>query len=129
MSYLIPREVVELLLHCHYPVRISKCTLNPVWFNRGHKRVMFTKMSNSRSSGYHLCMSPSMELTGDLFELLGGLLGVAVFDFEFLDHLPYVDHLHLPLDQCPPLEVAHRLYLHPLLVEPCPHLELVEMLE
>jgi hypothetical protein len=55
-------------------------------------------------------------------------LGVAVSDLEFLDHLPCLDHLHLPLDQCPPLEVARRLDLHPLLVEPCPHLELVEML-
>jgi hypothetical protein len=54
MSYLIPREVVELLLHCHYPVWISKCILYPVWLNRRHKRVMFTKMSNSRSSGYPL---------------------------------------------------------------------------
>jgi hypothetical protein len=51
-----------------------------------------------------------------------------VSDLEFLDHLPYLDHLHIPLDQCPPLEVAHRLDLHPLLIEPCPHLELVEML-
>jgi len=47
---------------------------------------------------------------------------VAVFGCEFLDHL------HLPLDQCPPLEVAHHLDLHPLLLEPYPHLELVEML-
>jgi hypothetical protein len=52
---------------------------------------------------------------------------VVVFDLESLDHLPCLDHLHLPLDQCPPLEVAHRLDLHPLLVEPFPHLELVEM--
>ena len=37
-------------------------------------------------------------------------------------------HLHLPLDQCPPLEVAHRLGLHPLLLELFSHLELVEML-
>jgi hypothetical protein len=54
MPYLIPREVVELLLHCHHPIRISKCILYSVWLNRGHKRVMFTKMSNSRSSGYPL---------------------------------------------------------------------------
>jgi hypothetical protein len=53
---------------------------------------------------------------------------VVVFDFEFLDHLPCLDHLHLLLDQCPPLEVAHRLDLHPLLLKPYPHLELVEML-
>jgi hypothetical protein len=42
-------------------------------------------------------MSPRMELTGDLVEFLGGLLGVAVFDPEFLDHLPCLHYLHLPL--------------------------------
>jgi hypothetical protein len=44
---------------------------------------------------------------------------VAVFD---PDHLPCLDHRHLPLDHCPRLEVAHLidLLLH--------HLELVEML-
>jgi hypothetical protein len=54
---------------------------------------------------------------------------VTAFDPEFLDHLPYLDYLHLPLDQYPPFEVAHCLDLHPLLLEPHPHLELVEMLE
>jgi hypothetical protein len=54
MPDLIPREVVELLLHCHHPVCISKCILYPVWLNRSHKRVMFTKTSNSRASGYPL---------------------------------------------------------------------------
>jgi hypothetical protein len=53
---------------------------------------------------------------------------VVVFDFESLDHLPCLDHLHLPLDQCPPIKVAHRLDLHSLLLELFPHLELVEML-
>jgi hypothetical protein len=53
---------------------------------------------------------------------------VVVFDPEFLDHLPCLDPLHLPLDQCPPLEVAHRLGLDPLPLESFPHLELVEML-
>jgi hypothetical protein len=53
---------------------------------------------------------------------------VAVFGIEFLDHLPCLDHLHLPLDQCPLLEVAHRLDLNPLLLEPFSHLELVKML-
>jgi hypothetical protein len=55
-------------------------------------------------------------------------LGAVVFGHKFLDHLPCLDHLHLPLDQCPPLEVALRLDLHPLILEPSPHLELVEML-
>jgi hypothetical protein len=54
MSYLIPCEVVELILHCHHLVWISKCIIYHVWLNRRHKRVMFTKMSNSRSSGYPL---------------------------------------------------------------------------
>jgi hypothetical protein len=45
-----------------------------------------------------------------------------------LVHLPYLDHGHLPLDHCSPLEVAHYhdLLLHHL--EPHPHLELVEIL-
>jgi hypothetical protein len=51
---------------------------------------------------------------------------VAAFDPLFLDHLPCHHGLHLPFDQCPPLEVAHRLDLH--LLELDPHLELVEML-
>jgi hypothetical protein len=51
-----------------------------------------------------------------------------VFDPESLDHLPCLDHLHLPLDQCPPLKVAHHLDLDPLPLESIPHLELVEML-
>jgi hypothetical protein len=48
---------------------------------------------------------------------------VAVFDPVSLAHLPC---LHLSLDHCPPLEVAHPPDLHHL--EPIPHLELVEML-
>jgi hypothetical protein len=55
-------------------------------------------------------------------------LGAVVFDLESLVHLPFIDQLHLPLDQCLPLEVAQRLDLDPLLLEPVPHLELVEML-
>jgi hypothetical protein len=66
-----------------------------------------------------------MVFTGDLFESLGGLLGVAVFD---LVHLPCLDHWHLPLDHCPPLEVSHLLDLHFHHLELDPHLELVEML-
>jgi hypothetical protein len=52
---------------------------------------------------------------------------VAVFDPESLDHLLCHYCLHLPIDQCPPLEVAHRLdLLH--LLEPDPHPKFVEML-
>jgi hypothetical protein len=65
---------------------------------------------------------------GDLFESLDGLLGVAVFDPELLDYLPCLDHCYLPLDHCPPLEVAHPLDLHFHHLELDPHLGLVEML-
>jgi hypothetical protein len=51
-------------------------------------------------------------------------LGEAVFD---PDHLPCLDQLHLPLDRCPPLEVA-LLDLHFHYLELDPHLRLVEML-
>jgi hypothetical protein len=53
---------------------------------------------------------------------------VAVVDPKFLDHLPCFHYLHLPLDHCPPLEVAHLLDLHFHHLEPDPSLELVEML-
>ena len=53
---------------------------------------------------------------------------MAVFDPEFLDHLPCLDHLYLPLDQFPPPEMALHLDVHPLLLEPYPQFELVEML-
>jgi hypothetical protein len=90
---------------------------------------MFTKMSDSRSSSYppYECHR-GWSSRGDLFESLGGHLGVAVFDPEFLAHLPCLDHIHLSLDPCPPLEVAHLLdLLHHLELDP--HLGLVEMLE
>jgi hypothetical protein len=89
MPYLIPREVVELLLHCHHPIQILKCFL----------------------------------YRGDLVGLLGGLLGVAVLGPH---HLPCLDYWHVPLDHCPPLEVAHLLDPHHLELDP--HLGLVEML-
>jgi hypothetical protein len=54
---------------------------------------------------------------------------VAVFDPEFLAHLPCLCHGHLPLDHCPPLEVAHLLDLLLNCLELDPHLELVEMLD
>ena len=44
------------------------------------------------------------------------------------DELPCLDYLHLPLDPCPPLEVAHPLDFHLHHFEPDPRLELVEML-
>jgi hypothetical protein len=45
-----------------------------------------------------------------------------------LIHLPHLDHGHLPLDHCSPLEVAQLLDLLLHYFEPYPHLELVEML-
>src|SRR5688572_19545985 len=54
MPYLVPCEVVELFLHRHHPIRILKRFLYPVWLNRGDKRVMLTKMCNTRSSSYPL---------------------------------------------------------------------------
>jgi hypothetical protein len=53
---------------------------------------------------------------------------VAVFDPEFPAHLPFLYHFHLPLDHCPPLEVAHPLDLYLHCLEPIPHLELEGML-
>jgi hypothetical protein len=44
-------------------------------------------------------------------------------------HLPCLDHGYLPLDHCPPLEVAHLLDLQFHLLKLDPHLGLVEMLE
>jgi hypothetical protein len=63
---------------------------------------------------------------GDLVVSLGGLLGVAVFDP--IHHLPCLDQLYLPLDHCPPLEVAHPLDLHFHHLELDHHFGLVEML-
>ena len=50
---------------------------------------------------------------------------MAVFD---PDHLPCLDQFYLPLDRCPPLEVALPLDLHLNCLEPVPHLELEGML-
>jgi hypothetical protein len=54
---------------------------------------------------------------------------VAVLDPVSLDHLRCHYHYHIPLDHCPPLEVAHPLDLHLHCLEHDPHLELVEMLD
>jgi hypothetical protein len=60
--------------------------------------------------------------------LLGGLFGEVVFDLVSLVHPPFLDLLHLPLDRCVLLEVAHCLELDLLLLDLVPHLEMVEML-
>jgi hypothetical protein len=54
---------------------------------------------------------------------------VAVFDPVLFYHHPCLDHYHLPLDHCPPFEVAHPLDLHFHHLELDPHLRLVEMLD
>jgi hypothetical protein len=54
---------------------------------------------------------------------------VAVFDPEFLAHLPCPCHGNLPLDHCPPLEVARPLDLHLHYLEPDPNLELERMFD
>jgi hypothetical protein len=55
-------------------------------------------------------------------------LSEVVFDLESLVHPPSLDQLHIPLDRCLLLEVAHCLELDLLLLELVPHLELVDML-
>jgi hypothetical protein len=55
-------------------------------------------------------------------------LGEVVFDHESIVHPPFLDQLHLPLDRCILIEVAHCLELDLLLLEPVPYLVLVEML-
>jgi hypothetical protein len=40
--------------HSVYLLKSGVTILHPVWLNRGYKRVMFTKLSNSRSSSYPL---------------------------------------------------------------------------
>jgi hypothetical protein len=86
-------------------------------------------MCDTRSSGYPLMKyRRGWSSWGDLFVSLGGLLGVAVFDPVLLDHLPCLDHCHLPLNHCPPLEVAHPLDHHFHHLELDPHLGLGEML-
>jgi hypothetical protein len=69
-----------------------------------------------------------MELTSYLIELLSGLLGEVVFDLGSPVHPPFLDQLLIPLDRCLLLKVAHCLELDLLLLEPVPHLELVEIL-
>src|SRR5690348_10451957 len=124
MPYLVPREVVELLLHRHHPIRILKCFLYPVWLNRGNKRVMLTKMCNTRSSGY-----PFMNVAEDGVDGVISLYclvdsGVAALVL----HPPCLHHLHLPLDHCRHLEEAHHFVLPLYQLEPRPHFGLVEML-
>jgi hypothetical protein len=76
-------------------------------------------MSDSRSSGY-----PLMNIAEDgVHRVISLNRLVDSWAWRSLTLFIY----HLPLDHCPPLEVAHLLdLLHHL--EPVPHLELVEML-
>ena len=60
--------------------------------------------------------------------MLDGLLGVVLLMLEFLVHPPFLDLLHIHLDPCHHLELAHCLELVPHLIELALHLELMEML-
>jgi hypothetical protein len=108
MLYLIPPEVVELLLHSHHPVRISKCILYPVWINIRHKRVMFTKKSNSRSSGYPLVDVTKYAINGVIslncfvdswvrWSLILNLLLIFLFLIHFIPSLINVFLLRWPI--------------------------------
>jgi hypothetical protein len=80
-------------------------------------------MSNSRSSGYPLMNVTKYGVDGVIY------LNCLVDSWVWRSVISNLLIIFIsPLDQCPPLEVVHRLDLHPLLVEPCPHFELVEML-
>jgi hypothetical protein len=80
---------------------------------------MFTKMSNSRSSGYPLVDVTKYGVDGVIS------LNCLVDSWVWWSLIPYfliiflVVIIFIPLDQCPPLEVAHHLDLH--LLEPDPH--------
>ena len=52
--YLVASEVIQLLLHSHHPIRITKCIFNPGWFQRRDKRIVLTKVSDTRTSSYPL---------------------------------------------------------------------------
>jgi hypothetical protein len=83
-------------------------------------------MSDTRSSSYPLMNIAEDGVHGviSLHRLVDSW--VAVLDPH---HLPCLDHWHLPLDHCPPLEVAHLLDPHSYHLELDPHLKLVEMLD
>jgi hypothetical protein len=90
---------------------------------------MFTKMRNSRLSGYSLVDVTkngvdrviSLNCLVDPWVRWSLILNFLII---FLVLIIFIS----PLIKCPPLEVAYRLDLHPLLLEPFPHLGLVEML-
>jgi hypothetical protein len=54
----ISLEVVELFLHDHHPVQILKSFFYLKKLNRGNKRVMLRKISDTRSNGYSLVYIP-----------------------------------------------------------------------
>jgi hypothetical protein len=81
-------------------------------------------MSNSRSSGYPLVDVTKNGVDGVIS--LNCLVDSWVWWSLILDLL--IIFLVLITFISPLIKVAHRLDLHPLLLEPCPHLELVEML-
>jgi hypothetical protein len=98
MLDLIPCEVVELLLYCHHPVRISKYIFNLVWLNGRHKRVIFTEMSNSSASDDPLLNVTNHGVNGVIllnclmnswvrWSLILNLLFILLFFINFISHL------------------------------------------
>jgi hypothetical protein len=101
---LIPSEVVEILLHCH---RLYVCLL------------LCKAQQKTQKSNVH----QEWSRWGDVSESLGGILGEV--EPKTPGCLPFLAQIHLPLDQCHHLEVAHCIELDPLLLELVPHFELV----
>jgi hypothetical protein len=87
---------------------------------------MFTKMSDSRSSGYPLMNITENGVHGmiSLNRLVDSWVWQSLTLIIFLVLINFIS----PIDPCPPLEVAHPLDLHLHCLEPDPHLELVEIL-
>jgi hypothetical protein len=97
---LIPLEIVDLLLHCQHPFRISKCVLNPERLNGRHKRVIFIKIAIRERAVTPFKYHRGWSRRGGVVELPDGLLDEVVFKPESLVHPPCLAHLHLPVDPC-----------------------------
>jgi hypothetical protein len=114
ISNLIPLEL-ELFLYYHHPIEIPQCIFYLQRLKRRYKRVVFTKICNTRTSGYSLVyVSKEHVPRDDLFEWFGGLLGVALefIEVRSLLHPPCLDFSYLPFDYFHHLELL------------APHLEL-----
>src|SRR5688500_18667157 len=125
MPYLVPSEIVELLLHRHHPIRVLKCFLYPVWLIRRNKSVMLIKMCNTRSNGY-LLMNVIEDGCDGVISL--DCLVVSWVWRSWILFIFLILIMGVLLDHCSPLEVAQLLDLLLHHFEPHPHLELVEVL-